>query len=511
MRKEILINVEAGERRIAIVVENKLDDYFVDRLEQEAIVGNIYKGGVNSVVPAIGAAFIDYGAAKNGFLYVTDVMEAMPECVEGEIIYEAEAPPAGRKERRRKGPLKIQDLLKTGQEVLVQVVKEEIGTKGARLTTNISLPGRYLVFMPNSSKIGISRKIRDDKERKRIKDTLKTFRLPKGAGLIARTAAEGSAERDLARDAKFLTKQWARIKVASRKKSVPSQLWHELDITSKIMRDMLTEEVDKIIIDEKGEFRRIKRIVANFSPKFRSRIELYKDDEPLFEKYGIEKDIDRIFHRKIFIKCGGYITIEQTEGMIAIDVNTGRFTKKKNPEETIYRANVEAAAETARQLRLRDIGGIVVIDFIDMLDEQHRKDVFNTLQKELRKDRARTHIASVSELDIVELTRQRTYKSIESASYQTCPYCEGRGRIKSAETVSILAVRKLKNFLKKTCLQAGRQNRQPVEIVLHPDVATKLRKDESGFLRNLQRKFRTKITVLENNRFHFEDIETKRV
>jgi len=498
LKKQILINVEAGEKRIAIVVENRLDDYFVERLEQKAIVGNIYKGRVSSVVPAIGAAFIDYGAAKNGFLYVSDALEAMPDYDEGEIIYDIKG---------KKGRVipKIENLLKQGQEVLVQVVKEELGTKGARLTTNISLPGRYLVFMPNANKIGISRKIRDAKERKRIRDILRTFKLLPGTGLIARTASSGCTKKDLARDLKYLTKQWTQIVSLSRKKNSPFLIWHELDLVSKIIRDMLTEEVDKIIIDEKAKFKEIKNVVANFAPTFKLRLELYKDDEPLFERYGIEKEIDKIFHRKVFLKCGGYITIEQTEGMVAIDVNTGRFIKKKDPEETIYRVNIEAAVEIARQLRLRDVGGIIVIDFIDMTSKQHRKDIFNTLQHELKKDRARTNIISFSELDIVEMTRQRVYKSLESASYQSCPYCNGRGLIKSAETVSILAIRKLKSFLKKT------RARGSVEIVLHPDVAAKLRKDESGFLHRFQRRYKNKIIVLENSRFHFEDIEIKSV
>ena len=504
MKKQILVNVEASERRVAIVIENRLDDYFVERLDQKTVVGNIYKGEVNSVVPAIGAGFINYGAEKNGFLYVSEAMEAMPDYEEGEVIYDTETPPAGRQLKRGRASLKIEDLLKKGQQVLVQVIKEEIGTKGARLTTNISLAGRYLVFMPNSGKIGISRRIRDDKERKRIRDILKTFKLPPGAGLIARTAAIGSTNKDLARDVKFLAKQWALIKSASKRRSAPSLLWHELDLISKVMRDMLTEEIDKLIIDDRLEFKKKKRVLANLSPMFKSRIELYRGDEPLFERYGVEKEIDKIFQRKAFLKCGGHITIEQTEGMVAVDVNTGRFTRKKDPEETIYRVNIEAAVEVARQLRLRDVGGIIVIDFIDMSSEQRRKNVFNALRQELKKDRARTHIASFSDLNIVEMTRQRTYKSIESVSYQSCPYCNGRGLIKSAETVSILAIRKLKDFLKKT------KARRPVEIVLHPDVAAKMRKDEARYLARFERMFRSRITVLENSSFHLEDIEIKR-
>jgi ribonuclease G len=504
MKKQILINVEAGERRIAIVVENRLDDYFVERLEQKNIVGNIYKGEVSSVVPGIGAAFINYGEAKNGFLYVSDAAEAMPDYDEGEIIYDVEASPPPDK-AKRKGPLKIEDLLKKGQEIIIQAVKEEIGTKGARLTTNISMPGRYLVFMPYSGKIGISRKIRDEGERRRIKEILRSFKLPPGAGAIVRTAALGCDKKDLVRDIKYLTKRWSQVRTASQRKKAPALIWQELDIASKVIRDMLTEEVEKIIVDERGEFKRIKRIISNFSPNFRSRLELYKDDEPLFERYGVEKEIDKIFNRKIFLKCGGYITIEQTEGMVAIDVNSGRFVKKKDPEETIYRVNMEAAQDIARQLRLRDLGGIIVIDFIDMMKEQHRRNLMDTLQQEIKKDKARTHIASFSDLCIVEMTRQRTSKSLESAAYESCPYCNGRGLIQSKDTISIQAIRKLKDFLKKA------KTKGDVEIVLHPDVAEKLRKDESGFLYRLGRGFRTKIIVLENSRLHIEDIEIKSV
>jgi len=493
LKKQILINAEAGEIRIALRIENRLDDYFVERTEHKAIVGNIYKGAVDSIVPAIGAAFINYGASKNGFLYVTDATETTVDFGEGEIIYEAE-------EKKDRGRLKIEELLKKGQQILIQAVKEELGTKGARLTTNISLPGRFLVFMPNSSKIGISRKIRDEGERKRIKDILKSFKLKEG-GVIARTAASGCSEKDLIRDVRYLSKIWGRIKVAAKRKQAPALLYEELDLTSKIIRDVFTEDVDKIIIDDKFEFKKIRHAIANFAPSFKSRIELYKNDEPLFEKYGVEKEIDEIYQRKVFLKCGGYITIEQTEGMVAIDVNSGRFTKKKDPEETIYRVNSEAAVEVARQLRLRDIGGIVVTDFIDMANPHYRRNVFNSLREELKKDRAKTNIASISELDIVELTRQRTHKSMESASYQTCPYCNGRGLIKSIDTISILAIRRLKDFLKSA------KGRQGAEIVVHSDVAVKLRKDENGLLYKLQRNFRAKITVLENNRFHLEDIE----
>jgi len=497
MKKQILINVEAGERRVAIIANGKLDDYFVERLDQKVVVGNIYKGEVSSVVPGIGAGFINYGIEKNGFLYVSDATDAMLDYEDSEILYDAAA-------KKSKSSLKIQDLIKKGQQVLVQVVKEELGTKGARLTTNISIPGRYLVFMPNSGKIGVSRRIRDDKERKRIKDILKSFKLPTGGGLIARTAASGSNKNDLARDVKYLTRQWAQIKAAS-KKTAPILVWHELDLVSKVLRDVLTEEVDKIIIDEKTEFKRKTRVLTNFSPAFKSCIEFYKGNEPLFAKYGVEKEIDKIFHRKVFLKCGGYITIEQTEGMVAIDVNSGRFIRKKNPEDTIYRVNIEAAAEVAKQLRLRDVGGIIITDFIDMANAQHRKDLYNTLQKELKKDRAKTHIASYSELDIIEMTRQRTAKSIEGAAYQNCPYCHGRGLVKSAQTVSVLAIRKLKDFLQKT------KARQSVEMVLHPEVAMKVREDATGALHKLQRTFRAKVAVLENNQLHLEDIEIKKV
>ncbi|MFH0731903.1 MAG: Rne/Rng family ribonuclease [Candidatus Omnitrophota bacterium] len=499
MKKQILINVEAGERRIAVLAENKLDDYFVERIDQRNIVGNIYKAIVSTIVPAIGAGFINFGAEKNGFLYVTDAAEAMPpDFDEEEIAYDTEA-------KNPRGHLKISELLTKGQQLLVQVAKEELGTKGARLTTNISLPGRFLVFMPNSNKIGVSKKIRDYKERDRIKDILKAFKLPDGAGLIARTAASGSAKNDLERDIRYLTRQWALIKALSKKKAAPALLWQELDVTSKLIRDMQTEELDKIIIDDKDEYNNVRHVASNFSPELRTRIELYKEDEPLFEKHGIEIELEKIFHRKVYLKCGGYITIEQTEGMVAIDVNSGRFTRKKDPEETIYRVNIEAATKIAQQLRLRDVGGIIVIDFIDMANKQYRKNVFNTLQHELKKDKAKTNIVSFSDLDIVEMTRQRTHKSLESAAYQSCPYCNGKGLVKSADTVSILTMRKLNEFMKKT------RTRGPIEVVLHPDVAIKLRADENGFLHKLQRKYRNKITVLENIHLHLEDIEIKKV
>ncbi|MBN1405511.1 MAG: Rne/Rng family ribonuclease [Candidatus Omnitrophica bacterium] len=502
MKKQILINVEAGERRIAILAENKLDDCFVERLDRKEMVGNIYKAVVDSIVPAIGAAFVNYGKPKNGFLYVSDATESLEDYEDEGVVYDTDT-------SKEKKFLKIEELLKKGQEVMVQVVKEELGTKGARLTTNVSLPGRYLVLMPHGEKIGVSRRIREDQERKRIREILKTFKLPENTGLIARTAAAGCDKKDLIRDFKYLSRQWLFIKANSKRKAAPALLWQELDLASKIIRDILNDNFEKIIVDERIEFKRLLHVINNFSPEFRSKVELYRGEEPIFEKYGIEKELDKVYNRKIFLKCGGYITIEQTEGMVAIDVNTGGYTKKQNPEDTVYKVNLEAAVEVARQLRLRDVGGIVVIDFIDMETEQRRKSLFNTLQYELKKDRAKTHIACFSELNIVELTRQRTHKSLESSAYQSCPYCEGKGLIKSQDTVAILAIRKLSEFLKKSGTRA-RGNRE-VEIVLHPDVAAKIRKGKSDYINKLARLFRVKIVVLENTSFHYEDIEIKRV
>lgn len=516
--QEILINIEAGERRVAILRSKRLEWYFVERLPEKRIAGNIYKGKVNSVLDGIGAAFVDCGLEKNGFLYVSDITAPVSEEDYPDFSLFSNGGRTGGKEqpnpdtfRDTKFPkkdnkisseVKISDILKKGQDILVQVEKEQIGTKGARLTTHITLPGRYLVLMPTTKRIGVSRRIKDEQERRKIRTILQELKLPKDMGLVARTAAAGCSKREFLRDINYLLDTYNRINRLARQKSAPSLLFEELNLSLKIIRDFLTEETVRLIVDDKGEYKKLKHFTAKIAPRLKNRIYFHKEDIPLFEKYNIEREIDKLFERKIFLKCGGYITIEQTEGMVAIDVNSGKFTGKKSLEETVFKVNCEAAEEVARQLRLRDVGGIVIIDFIDMESRQHRKEVFSILQKALKKDKAKTHIVSMSELDIVEMTRQRIRKSLESASYQNCPYCEGRGRVKSVATMAIIAARKLKAFLR-----SHRARGVAVELSVHPYVAQRLVKEDTPSLDFIRRSFKRRISVVADDSLHIADVK----
>jgi len=492
--KEILINMGAGERRVAILSSNKLEWYFVERIAEKRIVGNIYKGKVSSVLDGMGAAFIECGLEKNGFLYVSDITAPVAEDEDTGFFF----PASGGK--REDSNLKISEILKKGQDILVQITKEQIGTKGARLTTHISLPGRYLVLMPTSKRIGVSRRINDDKERRRIKAILRELKMRKELGLVARTAAEGGTKKEFIRDVKYLVSTYETISKQYKEKESPSRVFEELDLASKIIRDFLSEDTSKVIVDDKQEFKRLRGFVARIDPKLRNKILFYRGDMPLFEKHNVEKEIDKLFERKIYLKCGGSIVIEQTEGLIAIDVNSGKFTGKKNLEDTVFKVNQEAAEEIARQLRLRDVGGIVIIDFIDMEKQEHRKKIFSMLASALKKDRAKTHMISMSELNIVEMTRQRVRKSLESTSYRGCPYCAGKGMVKSADTVVITALRKLKAFLKTRRFKRG-----GVEIIVHPDVAQRLVKEDAHSLDLLRRSFRRHITVVSDDNLHIEE------
>jgi len=498
--QDILINIEAGERRVAILENKKLEWYFVERVTEKRIVGNIYKGKVSSVLNGMGAAFIDCGLERNGFLYVTDIIAPAIVDEDSEFF----SPPDSR--RHDDAKTKISDIIKKNQDVLVQVTKEGIGTKGARLTTHVSLPGRYLVLMPTSKRIGVSRKIRDEAERRRIKTILHDIKIPKNMGVVARTAAKDAGKREFLRDVSYLVDTYNKIYSFSKKKPAPSLLFEEFDMGLKIIRDFLSDKTQKIVIDDKQEFKKLKSFTARISPKHKGKLAFYKEQTPLFEKYKVEKEIDKLFERKIFLKCGGYITIEQTEGMIAIDVNSGRFTGKKNLEDTIFKVNQEAAEEIARQLRLRDIGGIVIIDFIDMEYKDHRKKVFSMLQNALRQDKARTNIISFSELNVVEMTRQRVRRSLESESYHDCPYCGGKGMVKSKLTVVTDILRELKTFLKTN------RSRKTIEVKVHPSIAQRLVNEDAPAIDRLKNTFRRRIAIVSEDSLHPEEskIETTR-
>jgi Rne/Rng family ribonuclease len=388
--------------------------------------------------------------------------------------------------------------VKKGQEVLIQVVKESFGTKGPRLSCDIGLAGRYLVLMPQSAQIGISRRIEDEQERRRLRQTLLELKLPKTVGFIVRTAASSRSKVELSRDAHFLLKLWQRMEKLTKRVRAPHLIYEEYDLILRVIRDSFTDDVSKLIVDSKVEYYRIKQFMKTFLKYLSNRVELYRGND-LFEDKDIERQINRIFENKVYLKSKAYIIIEPTEGLVVIDVNSGGFKKKLNQEEASFKINCEAAVEIAHQLALRDLGGIIVIDFIDMDKESHRREVLNILKKALTGDRAKYDILGISKFGLVEMTRERIHNTVQALSYELCPYCQGKGKVKSAVTMAILAIRQLKRFLKENRLKQ-------VTLTLNPAVIEQLLKDKEN-LKLIERNFQTKINLISNPASHIEEIK----
>ena len=491
MQKDILINVHPKEKRIAIVENGSLEEFFVERADTKGMVGNIYKGKVESILQGIGAAFVDIGFEKNGFLYVTDAVDSAYDAESFDELEEF-----GKRPLPQKRHINIHDVLKRNQEIIVQVVKEPFGTKGPRLTSHVTIPGRNFVFMPGDEHIGISKKIVDPKERERIRNILKRFKLPKDTGLIVRTAASGHKENELIREIKYLINLSERIQHFASRSQALALIYEELDLVLRITRDVLTEEFSNVYVDSKEEYKRIMRFLNSFSPQLKSKIKLFNQNTPLFDSFKIAEEIEKIYGRKISLKSKGYIIIEQTEGFVSIDVNTGKFASR-NLEETAFITNLEAAREIARQIRLRDMGGIVVIDFIDMESRDHQRKVYAALEESVKRDKAKTNILGFSSIGLVEMTRQRMRKSLESVLYERCPCCGGRGSIKSALTTSIEAIRELEN-------QLLNNKKKIIVITLHPRVAQKLLEEYKQDIINLERKYKSKVIIKEDQLFPHE-------
>ncbi|MBI2095825.1 MAG: Rne/Rng family ribonuclease [Candidatus Omnitrophica bacterium] len=511
MKKEILVNMEFQSKRVAVIEDGHLEEYYVERPSDKQLVGSIFKGKVSSIVPGIGAAFIDLGLEKNGFLYVTDVVGQGGlgfDTEEAVFVENGEKPatpppPPPRKDRHEPTP-QIQDVLKKEQEVLVQVVKEPFGTKGARLTCQISLAGRFVVFMPHHPHVGISKRIDDKKERERIRQIIKAIALPKESGLIVRTAAWGCEAKVLERDIRFLVHQWKLIQRRCAIRKAPSIVHEEYGLVLRMVRDVLTENFDHIIINDKEEFKRVDRFMRAAVPNLRNKLSLYTGDIPLFTAHGVQREIERIYEPRAGLKSGGYLVIEQTEALVAIDVNTGKFTGTRNLEETAFRTNCEAAREIAKQIRLRDLGGIIIIDFIDMERQDHRRTVLKILEDSLRRDRAKTSFLNLSQLGLVEMTRQRMRKSLESASTQQCPYCQGKGIVKSRETVASEALTKLAQFLKSL-------RREHVELTAAPEVIEVLARESGRVVRSIEQPGHNRVSLVPDTHLHVEEVKIKRI
>lgn len=487
MKQEIVINCALHETRIAIIENNKLVELLVERPGDQRHVGAIYKGKVTAVLPGMQAAFLDLGLERTSFLHISDIgTDNASRRYDFEVEDEENG---GDTDIIRKTHIRnpIDKLIKKDQEILVQVIKEPLGQKGARVSTAISLPGRFLVLVPNERHIRVSKRISNWAERKRLRKMLFDMR-PDGFGLIVRTEGEGKNEKDFRRDIKRLLKIWNRIRRTADKKSAPALLHRDASITTSIVRDFFTEDTERVIVDARKEYREIISFVKMVAPKLREKVELYKGTVPLFDLYGIEDEIDRTLNRKVWIRKGSFIVIDQTEALWAIDVNTGRYVGKKEQEGTILKVNMEAAPEIARQIRLRDIGGLIVIDFIDMHIRENRRKLFEYFKSCFKNDRAKNAINPVSDFGLIEMTRERTRPSLIQTFSEPCPTCNGLGRVLSADTIAT----KIERWFQRA--HAGSKMKK-YRLILNPEMAERMTQSDSNIFKRLSKYHRFKIEL----------------
>jgi ribonuclease G len=512
----LVVNAAPHETRVALIENSTISELFYERKRERGVVGNIYKGKVVRVLPGMNAAFVDIGLEKAAFLYVTDVFGGGEDFEfflgeddeegnseedaeeEGEEGGENDEIPHHRKRRGEEPRKNIDELLHENQEILVQVAKAPIGSKGARVTCHISLPGRHLVLMPTVDHIGVSRRIANDKERKRLRDLVNEFK-PKGSGFIIRTVAENKPKFDLKADMDFLLHIWNEVGKKRDQVKAPACLYEDLDIITRCARDLFGSSVEKLVIDNENEYKRLHAHISASMPQYIDRLDLYRGDEPIFDAYGIDIEIANALNRKVSLKSGGYIIIDQCEALTAIDVNTGRFVGKRNLEDTITKTNMEAVKEIVYQLRLRNIGGIIIIDFIDMDKESNREKVYHALQEVLKTDKAKTNVLKISELGLVQMTRKRVRESLGRTLTEPCHYCDGRGYLRSARSVAY-------DIFQEISREAPNIKGDQVIVSAHPEVAQALL-EEPNATTELEKYFGKRIIVKSRPTFHQEQFD----
>ena len=446
MDKKIIVNCDNRATRVAVLENGKLVELYIERPLQHRVVGNLYKGIVANVLPGMQAAFVDIGLERNAFLYVDDIFTEFND----------ENPPPARGE--------IQKLLKVGEEIMVQVIKEPFGNKGARVTGQVTLPGRYLVLVPGADYVGVSRRVESQVERERLRREAEKLR-PENLGLIVRTVAEGVDLEVLEQDLQFLVQLWHRILSRFQQKTAPAIIYQDLALTCRIARDMFVEEFNSFLIDNELEYEKVGEILDYISPHLKSKVVFYRDPQPVFERYGIEKEIEKALEGQVWLKSGGYLVFDETEALTVIDVNTGRYIGRRNLADTILKTNLEAAEEIARQIRLRDIGGIIIVDFIDMSIEEHRQKVLGRLNESIKHDRTKTYVLGLTSLGLVEMTRKKVRQDLAAVLQQPCPYCNGVGRVLTPLVVSTRIERELKKILQQ-------EPREAVLVEMHHEVAS---------------------------------------
>jgi ribonuclease G len=556
MNKEMIISSGDHETRVAILEDDQVVEVFIEREKTRGVVGNVYKGRVNKILPGMQSSFIDIGLERDAFLYVSEVVNTVEEFErlagdeEDEPVVALGTPPAeaaaaadatealgqveavavadlaelpvagvpapmvrperrgrdrnGSAEREDRPQAKIEDLLKEGQDILVQVVKEPLGTKGARLTSHVTMPGRFLVFMPTVDHVGVSRKIESREERGRLRGIVREFREQHGftGGVIIRTAAGGRSKEDIVSDLSYFHQVWTEIRQKMEARRAPALLFQEQSLVTKLLRDLLTDDYTAIRLDDPQEHRRVVALVERIMPNLLPRVKLYTKDFPILEEYGVQAEIDKALRSKVWLKSGGYLVINQTEALVAIDVNTGRYVGKRTGrlEDTIVKTNLEAVKEIVRQLRLRDLGGIIVLDLIDMEEKKNRQKVFQEVEKELRKDRSPSKAIQVSDFGLVIVTRKRVKQSLERQLTEPCPYCSGSGSIKSSSTICYEIMTELKKI-------GSELDGQGVIVRVNPDIARALKEEEPALLRDLQQSLGKAVTIKPDVHLHHEQFD----
>ncbi len=504
--KELIINSEALERRVALLIDGVLDKFDVERSGEDRLVGAIFKGKIQNLEPGLKAAFVDIGMPKNAFLHYWDILPAASDSTI-EIVRENET--AEQLQKREKISLKdIPGLYPIGTEIVVQITKSQIGTKGPRVTTNIALPGRFVVLTPNSGQCGISRKIEDKKERERLKTILRTLTIPAGMGVIVRTAGEGKKLRYFVRDLHLLLKKWEAINKKIEESPKPILLDQEPNILERTVRDFLTEDIDRILVDKQEDYELICEAIAEISPRSKNKVTLFKEEIPIFERFNIERQIEQTYMKRVPLPSGGEIVIEETEALTAVDVNTGSHKgTSKDGKDYIVQANLEAAYEISRQIRLRNIGGLIILDFIDMKSRKDRKAVFDMVWREMSKDKAKCHILPISPLGIMQMTRQRSQESTSSGMYVSCPYCHGRGIVKSVRSLSVEIQRKLVSILRHVHRGGLVQGPIRLRVLLHPLALERMRTEDEQLLLDIEQSYNALLSFRADPGFHIENFK----
>ena len=518
MKREILVNSSLIETRVAVVEDGTLVELLIDDSKNRSIAGNIYKGRVLKILPGMQAAFVDIGLSKDAFLYVRDIWEdvddyerllALGEENGNGAAREGEEPPGEEREpeptelteegveaeekpaaprRSRRPQASIEELIKEGQELLVQVAREPLGTKGARITSRITLPGRYLVYMPTESHVGISRKVESEAERARLRQIIEEIN-PQREGVIVRTAGMGRSAAEIGADLEFLRTLWRKIRAKAETATAPAVVNRELDLTFRLFRDLFGHDVKRLVVDSPTEYERCQEFADSLFPDLKHHLFLYDEDEPIFKSFGIDKEVEKALRRKVWLKSGGTLVIEETEALVSVDINTGKYVGKHDFDETILKTNLEGAREVARQVRLRDLGGIIIIDFIDMARQEHRDQVLAELKDSLKADRSPTNVSLISELGLVEMTRKRVKQGLTKALSQVCEHCGGMGWVRSTSSLAHQAMREVEwRMLRKRLPR--------IKIRAHPALIEYLREEEAEAIEQLQQSYGCEVALL---------------